>query len=119
MQVGGRHGAPAAAVPSTTVAGIGNPAPHDLGRRRYTDVTWDIGACIEADGTRHLVIQSRKRRKIERNRCGPALETHRLLHHACSDAAREPGHIAKITRPATWPRSPVGKTGPGQVPKRR
>lgn len=57
--------------------------------------------------------------KIDRNRRGPARETHRLLHHACSDAGREPGHLAKITRPGTRPRSPVGKTGPGLVPRRR
>jgi hypothetical protein len=85
----------------------------------HTNVTCDIGACIEAAGALHLVSQGRKRRKMERNRCGPALETHRLLHHACSDAAREPRPLAKITRPATRPRSPVGKTGPGLVPKRR
>ena len=29
----------------------------------YTNVSWDIGACIAADGTLHLVSQGRKRRK--------------------------------------------------------
>ena len=99
--------------------GVTVSAQAELTGGSYTNVTGDIGACIEADRALRLVSQGPKRRKMERNRCGPARETHRLLHHACSDAAREPGHIAKITRPATRPRSPVGQTGPGLVPNRR
>ena len=45
----------------------------------------------------------RKRRKIERNGCGPARETHRLLHHACSGAG---------STPATSPRSPALSSSP-------
>jgi hypothetical protein len=58
----------------------------------YTNVTSDIGACIAAGGTLHLVNQSRKRRKIDEERLLLARETHRLLHHVYADAARELGH---------------------------
>jgi hypothetical protein len=59
----------------------------------YTNVTSDIGACIAAGGTLHLVAQSRKRRKIEEERLRLAQETHRLLHYVCGDAARQLGHF--------------------------
>jgi hypothetical protein len=81
----------------------------------YTNVTWDIGACIAAGGTPHLVGQGRKRRKIAGEPPRPARETHRLLHHVHGDASGEPGHIAKITQP----RVPGGQDQPGLVPKRR
>jgi hypothetical protein len=59
----------------------------------YTNVTSDIGACIAAGGTLHLVAQGRKRRKIEDERLRLAQETHRLLHYVYGDAARELGHL--------------------------
>jgi hypothetical protein len=59
----------------------------------YTNVTSDIGACIAAGGTLHLVSQSRKRQKMEEERLTLARETHRLLHYVCPDAARELGHV--------------------------
>ena len=59
----------------------------------YTNVTSDIGACIAAGGTLHLVAQSRKRRKIEEQRLRLAEETHRLLHYVYGDAARQLGHL--------------------------
>src|SRR3984957_17269910 len=58
----------------------------------YTNVTSDIGACIAAGGTLHLVAQSRKRGKVEEERLRLAQETHRLLHYVYGDAARELGH---------------------------
>jgi hypothetical protein len=72
----------------------------------YTNVTSDIGACIAAGGTLHLVAQSRKRRKIEEERLKLARETHRLLHYVCGDAARELGHLATA----------AGRPGHGQSP---
>ena len=60
----------------------------------YTNVTSDIGACIAAGGTLHLVAQSRKRRKVEEERLRLAQETHRLLHYVYGDAARQLGHLA-------------------------
>jgi hypothetical protein len=59
----------------------------------YTNVTSDIGACIAAGGTLHLVAQSRKRGKVEEERLRLAQETHRLLHYVYGDAARELGHL--------------------------
>ena len=59
----------------------------------YTNVTSDIGACIAAGGTVHLVAQNRKRRKIDEERLRLAQETHRLLHYVYGDAARELGHL--------------------------
>lgn len=62
----------------------------------YTNVTSDIGACIAAGGTLHLVNQSRKRRKIEEERLMLARQTHHLLHYVYGDAARQLGHIGQI-----------------------
>jgi hypothetical protein len=72
----------------------------------YTNVTSDIGACIAAGGTLHLVAQSRKRRRVEEERLRLAQETHRLLHYVYGDAARELGHVAVA----------ASGTGPGQPP---
>ena len=74
----------------------------------YTNVTSDIGACIAAGGTLHLVAQNRKRRKIEEERLRLAQETHRLLHFVCGDAARELGHVAvSVTETARF-QAPFG-----------
>ncbi len=59
----------------------------------YTNVTSDIGACIAAGGTLHLVAQGRKRRKVDEERLRLTRETHRLLHYVYGDAARELGHL--------------------------
>jgi len=59
----------------------------------YTNVTSDIGACIAAGGTLHLVAQGRKRRRVEEERLRLARETHRLLHYVYGDAARDLGHL--------------------------
>jgi len=58
-----------------------------------TNVTSDIGACIAAGGTLHLISQSTKRQKMEDERLTLARETHRLLHYLNPDAARELGHL--------------------------
>jgi predicted phage tail protein len=58
----------------------------------YTNVTSDIGACIAAGGTLHLVSQNRRRRKMDEERLQLARETHRLLHTVYADAARDLGH---------------------------
>jgi hypothetical protein len=74
----------------------------------YTNVTSDIGACIAAGGTLHLVAQGRRRRKVEEERLRLAQETHRLLHYVYGDAARELGHLVS---------APAGP-GDGQPPPR-
>ncbi len=53
----------------------------------YTNVTSDIGACIAAGGTLHLVNQSRKRQKLDAERLRLLTEVHALLHHLHPDAA--------------------------------
>jgi hypothetical protein len=79
----------------------------------YTNVTSDIGACIAAGGTLHLVAQGRKRRKVEEERLRLARETHRLLHYVYGDAARELGHLV-VAAGGTGDRQPPAG-GPGQA----
>ncbi len=67
----------------------------------YTNVTSDIGACIAASGTLHLINQGRERRRLEEERLRLAKETHRLLHYVYGDADRELGH--------TGPEPPAAK----------
>lgn len=78
-----------------------------------TNVTWDIGACIAAGGTLHVVSQGRKCRKIAGGPPRPARETHRLPHHVYGDASGEPGHIAKITQPPALIPGGQDQPGPG------
>jgi hypothetical protein len=81
------------------LAGLTVSANAELIGGNYTNVTSDIGACIAAGGTLHLVAQSRKRRKVEEERLRLAQETHRLLHYVCGDAAKDLGHLATVTVP--------------------
>lgn len=53
----------------------------------YTNVTSDIGACIAAGGTLHLVRQSRRRHGIEKERLDLTREMHQLLSHVHPEAA--------------------------------
>jgi hypothetical protein len=76
------------------LAGVNVSAKSELIGGNYTNVTSDIGACIAAGGTLHLVNQSRKRSKMEAERLRLAQESHRLLHYVYADAARELGHIS-------------------------
>ncbi len=85
------------------ILGVTVSANTELIGGNYTNVTSDIGACIAAGGTLHLVNQSRKRGKMEE-------ETHRLLHYVYGDAARQLGHVGQIARhPTGGP--PVGGEG--------
>lgn len=76
------------------VVGVTVSANAELIGGNYTNVTSDIGACIAAGGTLHLISQSRKRGKIEEERLRLTRETHRLMHYVYSDAARQLGHAA-------------------------
>jgi hypothetical protein len=58
----------------------------------YTNVTSDVGACIAAGGTLHLVRANRRRTRMEEERLRLARETHRLLHLVHADHARMLGH---------------------------
>src|SRR5258708_7060534 len=73
----------------------------------YPNVTSDIAASIAAGGTLHLVHQNRKRRKIDEERLQLERETHQLLHHVYSDAARQLGH------------ADIGGLGTGRPPSRQ
>jgi hypothetical protein len=75
------------------IVGVRVSANAELVGGNYTNVTSDIGACIAAGGTLHLVSQGRQRRRIEEQRLRLAQQTHRLLHHIYADAARQLGHI--------------------------
>jgi hypothetical protein len=74
------------------LAGVRVSANAELIGGNYTNVTSDIGACIAAGGTLHLIAQSRKRSRIEEQRLRLTQETHRLLHFVCGQAARQLGH---------------------------
>ena len=75
------------------ILGVKVSANAELVGGNYTNVTSDIGACIAAGGTLHLVRQGRQRRRMEEERLRLAQQTHRLLHHVYADAARQLGHI--------------------------
>ncbi len=53
----------------------------------YTNVTSDIGACIAAGGTLHLISQGRRRLKAEEERTRLLKDIHILLHNVHADAA--------------------------------
>jgi hypothetical protein len=58
----------------------------------YTNVTSDIGACIAAGGTLHLISQGRKRQRLDQERMRLLREVHSLLHHAHPEVAAALGH---------------------------
>jgi hypothetical protein len=97
------------------VLGVTVSANAELIGGNYTNVTSDIGACIAAGGTLHLINQGRKRRRTEEERLVLARQTHRLLHYVYGSAAQELGHVARPASPG--PGHPVpgeeGRAGPG------
>jgi hypothetical protein len=73
------------------LVGVAVSAKAELIGGNYTNVTSDIGACIAAGGTLHLVRQGRRRQKVEDERLTLLKEVHALLHHVHPDAAAELG----------------------------
>jgi hypothetical protein len=69
------------------VVGVAVSARAELIGGNYTNVTSDIGACIAAGGTLHLVNQGRRRQKLDAERLRMLTEVHALLHHLHPDAA--------------------------------
>jgi len=54
----------------------------------YTNVTSDVGACIAAGGTLHLIHQARKRSRLEEERLRLTRQMHKLLFRVhAADAA--------------------------------
>ncbi len=90
------------------IVGVTVSSSAELIGGNYTNVTSDIGACIAAGGTLHLVAQGRKRGKVEQERLRLAQETHRLLHYVYGDAARELGHVPAAVTGAGSDRQPPG-----------
>ncbi len=56
-----------------------------------TNVTSDVGACIAAGGTLHLVGWNRRRRRLEEERLRLTKEIHSLLGRAHPELAAELG----------------------------
>jgi predicted phage tail protein len=69
--------------------GVAVSAKSELIGGNYTNVTSDIGACIAAGGTLHLVSQGRRRQKVDAERLTLLKEVHALLHHLHPEAAAE------------------------------
>lgn len=67
--------------------GVAVSAKAELIGGNYTNVTSDIGACIAAGGTLHLVRQSRQRHRLEQERLELTRDIHRLLTHVHPQAA--------------------------------
>ncbi|HUJ04480.1 MAG TPA: hypothetical protein VLX31_00060 [Streptosporangiaceae bacterium] len=82
------------------LVGIAVSAKSELIGGNYTNVTSDIGACIAAGGTLHLVNQSRKRQKMDAERQRMLTEVHALLHHVHAEAAAQLGQPAPPLGPA-------------------
>lgn len=57
----------------------------------YTNVTSDIGACIAAGGTLHLIRQGKRRSRLEEERLRLTREIQDLLHQAHPDIAARIG----------------------------
>src|SRR5215472_4233861 len=72
--------------------GVVVSAKSELIGGNYTNVTSDIGACIAAGGTLHLISQGRKRQRLDEERMRLLREVHILLHHVHPGAAAELGH---------------------------
>ncbi len=71
------------------LVGVAVSAKAELIGGNYTNVTSDIGACIAAGGTLHLIHQARRRRSLEEERLQLTRQMHRLLFrvHAAEAAA--------------------------------
>jgi hypothetical protein len=93
------------------ILGVTVSANAELIGGNYTNVTSDIGACIAAGGTLHLVAQGRKRRRVEEERLRLARETHHLLHYVYGDAARELGHLVAAPAGPGDGQPPLGTLG--------
>jgi hypothetical protein len=73
------------------LVGVAVSAQAELIGGNYTNVTSDIGACIAAGGTLHLVRQGRHRRRMDEERLQLIRQMHRLMFHvhACEAAELE------------------------------
>ncbi|MHB1533679.1 MAG: hypothetical protein ACYC1D_03535 [Acidimicrobiales bacterium] len=75
------------------LVGVAVSSKAELIGGNYTNVTSDVGACIAAGGTLHLIRQSGKRNRAEQERLALTRDMHRLLHHVHPAAAAELGQL--------------------------
>jgi hypothetical protein len=80
----------------------------------YTNVTSDIGACIAAGGTLHIISQNRKRAKVDQQRDRVLMEIHSVLHNVHSDAATELGRVLPMPSKPMPPQQQQPPADPGQ-----
>ncbi len=73
------------------LVGVAVSAKAELIGGNYTNVTSDIGACIAAGGTLHLIRQARRRHRLEQERLSLTREMHRLLHRVHPEEAAQLG----------------------------
>ena len=59
--------------------GLAVSAKAELIGGNYTNVTSDVGACIAAGGTLHLIHQGRRRHRLEEERLQLTRQMHKLL----------------------------------------
>ncbi|MFE9559339.1 hypothetical protein ACFYMW_30395 [Streptomyces sp. NPDC006692] len=86
----GNHRVPQLALTALPLAHILTPtATGELIGGNYTNMTSEVGVCIAAGGTLHLVGSNRRRSRMDEERLRLARETHRLLHRAYASQARE------------------------------
>lgn len=78
------------------LVGVAVSAKAELIGGNYTNVTSDIGACIAAGGTLHLIRQSRRRHRLEEERLQLTRQMHRLLFrvHAADVSAMTDEELA-------------------------
>ena len=69
------------------IVGVAVSAKAELIGGNYTNVTSDVGACIAAGGTLHLIRQGRRRGRLEQERLDLTRDVHRLLRHVHPEAA--------------------------------
>jgi hypothetical protein len=85
----------------------------------YTNVTSDIGACIAAGGTLHLISQGRRRLRAEEERTRILRDIHDKIHqihlHAMADIGRTPS-AAEIGRTLPPPADAGGAPPPPAEP---
>ncbi len=73
------------------LVGVAVSAKAELIGGNYTNVTSDIGACIAAGGTLHLIHQTRRRHRLEEERLQLTRQMHKLLFRVHAEDAAAMG----------------------------
>jgi hypothetical protein len=75
------------------LVGVQVSAKAELIGGNYTNVTSDVGACIAAGGTLHLIRQGRRRHRLEQERLRLTAQMHAVLCRAHPDLAAAVGAL--------------------------